>query len=161
MLEAESLQRNLGVPVLIHGTKKPNTGCIKEIYAYFESLNSSRLEPSSSLRKTHAEGIASRQQKLVICGDRLLTDVLLANQMGPGTLAVWTQRLWKRRDVMVLRTLETLLLRLVLAFTGVDPHREDTAKYVCGSPVAVDPVHGRLTKCAATLGSIWQRLSRN
>ena len=81
--------------------------------------------------------------------------------MGPGTLVVWTQRLWKRSDVTVLRTLEKLILRLVLAFKGEGPHKEDTAKYVCGSPVAVDPVQGRLTKCAATLGSMWQRLSRN
>ena len=61
---------------------------------------------------------------------------------------------------MALRALEKLMLRLVLAFKGVDPHREDTAKYVCGSPVAVGPVQGRLTKCAATLSSMWQSLSR-
>ena len=81
--------------------------------------------------------------------------------MGPETLAVWTQRLWKRRDVTVLRTLEKLMLRLVIAFKGEDPHREDTAQYVRGTLVAADPLQDRLTKCIATLSSIWQRLSRN
>lgn len=156
------MQRNLGVPVLIHSTKKPNASCIKEIYAYFESLNSIKLEASpSSLPNTHAEGFVSGRRRLVVCGDRLLTDILLANQMGQGTLAVWTHRLWKRRDVTVLRMLETLILRLVLASGGEGSHREDTAKYVRGSPVAVDPVQGRLTKCITTLSSMWQRLSRN
>lgn len=81
--------------------------------------------------------------------------------MGPETLAVWTQRLWKRRDVTVLRTLEKLILRLVLAFNGKDLHGGDTAQYVRGPLVAADPLQGRLTKCIATLSSIWQRLSRN
>jgi predicted HAD superfamily phosphohydrolase YqeG len=151
----------LGVPVLIHSTKKPSASCIKEIYAYFDSLNAAKLEPSSSLRNTNTEGSTPGRRRLVVCGDRLLTDVLLANQMGPETLAVWTQRLWKRRDVTVLRTLEKLVLRLVIAFKGEDPHKKDTAQYVRGSLVAADPVQGRLNKCIATLSSIWQRLSRN
>jgi len=54
----------------------------------------------------------------------LLTDALLANQMGPGTLAVWMQRLWKRRDVTVLRALEKLILRLVLAYKGEGLHKQ-------------------------------------
>jgi len=132
------------VPVLIHSTKKPNASCIKEIYAYFDSLNAIKLESSSSsLRNTHTEGIASGQRRLVVCGDRLLTDVLLANQMGPETLAVWTQRLWKRRDVTLMRTLEKLILRLVLAFKGEGLHREDTAQYMRGSVVAVNPHQDR------------------
>jgi len=152
------------VPVLIHSTKKPNAGCINEIYTYFESLHPIKPEPPfSSLRDTHAEGIASRQRRLVVCGDRLLTDVLLANQMGPGTLAVWTQRLWKRRDATVFRALEKLILRLVLASNREDLHKqgEDTTKYVRGPPVAMDPAQGRLTKCITTLSAVWQPLSRN
>jgi hypothetical protein len=105
--------------------------------------------------------MTSGQRRLVVCGDRLLTDVLLANQMGPETLAVWTQRLWKRSDVTVLRTLERLILRLVLGFKGEGLHREDAAQYVRGSLVAVDPVQDGLTKCIATLSSMWRRLSRN
>ena len=80
--------------------------------------------------------------------------------MGPDKLAVWTQRLWKRGDVTVLRTLEKLILRLVIAIKGENPHK-DTAQYVRGSLVAVDPLPTRLTKCITTLSAIWQRLSRN
>jgi hypothetical protein len=63
--------------------------------------------------------------------------------------------------VTVLRIMEKLILRLVLAFKGEVLHREDTAKYVLGSLVGADPVQGRLTKCITTLGSMWRRLSRS
>jgi phosphatidylglycerophosphatase GEP4 len=63
--EAELLERNTGVNVLRHTTKKP--GCHGEIMDYF------RAAPDS--------GVTSPSQVAVV-GDRLFTDVLMANMMG-------------------------------------------------------------------------------
>ncbi|KAK5167656.1 uncharacterized protein LTR77_007355 [Saxophila tyrrhenica] len=63
--EAELLERNTGVKVLRHTTKKP--GCHGEIMDYF------RAAPDA--------GVTSASQVAVV-GDRLFTDVLMANMMG-------------------------------------------------------------------------------
>lgn len=60
------------VPVLAHRTKKP--GCSAEIMAYFHS---------------HAELRDLKPEEVAIVGDRLATDVVLANRMG--AYAVWVR----------------------------------------------------------------------
>ncbi|KAF2667122.1 HAD-superfamily phosphatase [Microthyrium microscopicum] len=62
--EAALLEKNTGVAVLRHDTKKP--GCHEEVMRY--------------LRKSDA-GVTSPSQ-VAIVGDRLLTDMMLANTMG-------------------------------------------------------------------------------
>ncbi|KAK5122111.1 hypothetical protein LTR85_004357 [Meristemomyces frigidus] len=69
-VEADLLERNTGVKVLRHTTKKP--GCNDEIMNYF------RTAPDS--------GVTSPSQVAVV-GDRLLTDVMMANMMG--SYSVW------------------------------------------------------------------------
>lgn len=69
-LDAKALQRNTGVNVLIHRTKKP--GCSGEVYGHFQSCPDSGIE--------HAGQIA-------VIGDRLLTDVVMANLMG--SWSIW------------------------------------------------------------------------
>ena len=64
-VDAEVLERNTGVRVLRHTTKKP--GCHGEIMDYF------RAAPDS--------GVTSTGQ-VAIVGDRLFTDVMTANLMG-------------------------------------------------------------------------------
>lgn len=59
------LEANTGVKVLRHSTKKP--GCKEEVLAYF------RANPDSGV--TMADEIA-------IVGDRLSTDIMMANLMG-------------------------------------------------------------------------------
>jgi phosphatidylglycerophosphatase GEP4 len=59
--EAAKLERDTGVTVLRHPTKKP--GCHHEILAYFAQ-----------------RGI--RSSEIVVVGDRLFTDMLMANMMG-------------------------------------------------------------------------------
>lgn len=59
--QAEKLERDTGVTVLRHPTKKP--GCHEEILAYFTQ-----------------QGIT--QQEIAVVGDRLFTDMLMANMMG-------------------------------------------------------------------------------
>lgn len=68
--EAELLKQNTGVTVLRHGTKKP--GCHSEIMEYFRS------RPDTGV---------TREDQVAIVGDRLFTDVLMANMMG--SYAVW------------------------------------------------------------------------
>ncbi|TKA71951.1 hypothetical protein B0A55_05381 [Friedmanniomyces simplex] len=69
-LEADVLERNTGVTVLRHTTKKP--GCHAEIMSHFRNApDTSVTEPS----------------QVAIVGDRLFTDVLMANMMG--SYGVW------------------------------------------------------------------------
>ncbi|KAA6408405.1 MAG: HAD-superfamily phosphatase [Lasallia pustulata] len=63
--EAQLLQKNTGVTVLQHATKKP--GCQTEILDYF------RNAPDSGV---------TRPDQIAVVGDRLFTDVMMANMMG-------------------------------------------------------------------------------
>ncbi|PSN66463.1 HAD-superfamily phosphatase [Corynespora cassiicola Philippines] len=63
--QAELLEKNTGVKVLRHSTKKP--GCKAEVLSYFQS------QPDS--------GVTSPSQ-IAVVGDRLFTDVMMANQLG-------------------------------------------------------------------------------
>ena len=68
--DAKILERNTGVSVFRHRTKKP--GCGKEVFRH--------LQASANLGITHPG-------QVVVIGDRLLTDVVMANLMG--SWAVW------------------------------------------------------------------------
>ncbi len=68
--EADLLERNTGVKVLRHATKKP--GCHAEIMSHF--------------RNAPETGVTVPSQ-VAIVGDRLFTDVLMANMMG--SHSVW------------------------------------------------------------------------
>ncbi|KAF2398562.1 HAD-superfamily phosphatase [Trichodelitschia bisporula] len=70
--QALALERETGVKVLRHGTKKP--GCGPAVLAY--------LRAHPELRITSPDQIA-------VVGDRLLTDVMLANMMG--AQSVWVR----------------------------------------------------------------------
>lgn len=63
--EAAILEKNTGVKVLRHSTKKP--GCKAEVLEYF--------------RKHSDAGVTSPSQ-IAVVGDRLFTDVMMANMMG-------------------------------------------------------------------------------
>ncbi|TKA29247.1 hypothetical protein B0A50_03757 [Salinomyces thailandicus] len=63
--QADSLERGTGVKVLRHSTKKP--GCHGEIMNYFRS------QPETGVTKS---------SQVAVVGDRLFTDVLMANMMG-------------------------------------------------------------------------------
>ncbi|EGW30362.1 uncharacterized protein SPAPADRAFT_63212 [Spathaspora passalidarum NRRL Y-27907] len=65
-VQAEKLERDTGVTVLRHATKKP--GCFGEIQTYFATLG---VEP----------------HEIAVVGDRLFTDMLMANMMG--SYGVW------------------------------------------------------------------------
>lgn len=69
---AQLLEKNTGIPVLRHSTKKP--GCGPEILSYFRGL------PET--------GVANANQ-IAVVGDRLFTDVMMANMMG--SWSVWVR----------------------------------------------------------------------
>jgi phosphatidylglycerophosphatase GEP4 len=70
--DAELLEQNTGVTVLRHTTKKP--GCSGEIMDYFRS------RPDSQVTKP---------EQVAIVGDRLFTDMMMANMMGAHS--VWVR----------------------------------------------------------------------
>ncbi|KAA8899756.1 mitochondrial PGP phosphatase [Sphaerosporella brunnea] len=70
--EADLLEKNTGVKVLRHATKKP--GCYNEIFEF--------------LKKSPDTGV-TRPDQIAVVGDRLATDVLMANMMG--SWAVWVK----------------------------------------------------------------------
>ncbi|OCL14032.1 HAD-superfamily phosphatase [Glonium stellatum] len=70
--EAEVLERNTGVKVLRHNTKKP--GCREEVLEYFRNAPDSNVTSAS---------------QIAVVGDRLFTDVMMANLMG--SYGVWVK----------------------------------------------------------------------
>ncbi|KAG8912175.1 hypothetical protein FRC01_005251 [Tulasnella sp. 417] len=124
LIQAESVSHHLGVPVLAHTTKKP--GCIKPILRYFQERHpeppSSPPSPHAPTSPTRLSSLFSRfstpsqhHPKIIVVGDRLFTDVLMANRIGPSALAIWTTGLWVRES-MFLRRLEELFLNAVLRY---------------------------------------------
>lgn len=69
---AAAVEKSTGVAVLAHSTKKP--GCGPEILEYFRS---------------HPETGVTRPDQIAVVGDRLTTDVMMANFMG--SYAVWVK----------------------------------------------------------------------
>ncbi|KAI0919405.1 hypothetical protein AcV7_006153 [Taiwanofungus camphoratus] len=103
-IQAESVTHHLSVPVLRHPSPKPSYSCIASIRAYFTSLPA-----------------PIRDDELVVVGDRILTDVVIANRMArrqspsqlprrTGPLAVWTECVWQP-DSTAMRWLEKGILR--------------------------------------------------
>ena len=124
-LQAESVGYHLGVPVLFHKSFKPAYSCINAIKSYF----STRQPPI-------------RENELIVVGDRIFTDVVLANRMHrryqrslpkptsdssqlptaqlPRTLAIWTTGVWKRES-MAMRWLEKRLVDSVQRLSTPKP----------------------------------------
>ncbi|KAJ7772033.1 mitochondrial PGP phosphatase-domain-containing protein [Mycena maculata] len=63
-IQAESVKRNLRAPVLFHSSLKPGYSCIRSIQRYFASLRAP-VGP----------------EQLIVVGDRVFTDVVLANRL--------------------------------------------------------------------------------
>lgn len=85
--EAAVLEQNTGVQVLRHSTKKP--GCKDEVMSYF------RQQPDS--------GVTSPSQ-IAVVGDRLFTDVMMANLMG-------SYGFWVRDGIIERKSLVSLALK--------------------------------------------------
>ncbi|KAL5120020.1 hypothetical protein ACEQ8H_002118 [Pleosporales sp. CAS-2024a] len=70
--EATMLEANTGVKVLRHSTKKP--GCKAEVMAYF---------------RAHPDAGVTQPDQIAIVGDRLSTDIIMANMMG--SYGIWVR----------------------------------------------------------------------
>lgn len=110
--QAESVSYHLSVPVLRHNAPKPAYSCIKSIRAYFSTL-----------------GDPIKDEELVIVGDRIFTDVVMANRMrrhpkhssgggleSCGPLAVWTSGVWQRESTAA-RWMEKRVVDMVTRWT--------------------------------------------
>ncbi|THH23056.1 hypothetical protein EUX98_g8124 [Antrodiella citrinella] len=112
-IQAESVSHYLAVPVLRHASLKPSYSCINAIRKYFASLP-----------------MPIKDEELIIVGDRIFTDVVLANRLGRrkgslmdsqgfadektashvGPLAIWTTGVWEKESMMM-RWLEKLTMQ--------------------------------------------------
>lgn len=85
--------------------------------------------------------------KIVVVGDRLFTDVLMANRFGPSkALAVWTTGLWVK-EALVLRRLEKTFLNVVLKYRRTRPM--DYAHFIKNDPQPPSSVASRRAVYAA------------
>lgn len=114
-IQAESVSYHLSVPVLRHNTLKPGYSCIASTRAYFSSLRVPILD-----------------DELIVVGDRIFTDVVMANRMRSGftssssyapirariggPLAIWTDGVWQKESTMM-RWAERRLLDMVRKWT--------------------------------------------
>lgn len=102
-IEAQSVERELKCHVLRHNHKKPTKACASEIAVYFTRFSSG----------------SGPGPRIVLIGDRLLTDILLANEIG--AYGIWTTRLWER-EAMLLRAFERGLLAVVRGWRALWRH---------------------------------------
>ncbi|KAG1758356.1 HAD phosphatase [Suillus occidentalis] len=114
-IQAESVSHHISVPVLRHDTLKPGYSCIASTRAYFSSLRVPILD-----------------DELIVVGDRIFTDVVMANRMRSGftsslscapgqariggPLAIWTDGVWQKESTMM-RWTERRLLDMVRKWT--------------------------------------------
>ncbi|KAK0459093.1 mitochondrial PGP phosphatase-domain-containing protein [Desarmillaria tabescens] len=153
-IQAESVSYHLDVPVLIHTTMKPSYSCIAAIRKYHSSLPS-----------------PVEDKELIIVGDRLFTDVVLANRIRSwkgwrsflgldreppsakgGPLAVWTTGVWQK-EATVLRWSEKQMLALVQRWSrpGIETQLDT------GAFIRKPPKEENTTKDAG-LGNIFTKL---
>jgi phosphatidylglycerophosphatase GEP4 len=91
---------------LRHNTPKPGYSCIRGVRNYFGSLPN-----------------PVKDEELVVIGDRIFTDVVMANRMksgdngGRGPLAIWTSGVWKK-EAMGTRWIEKKLVEAVTKHTN-------------------------------------------
>ncbi|THH13783.1 hypothetical protein EW146_g6473 [Bondarzewia mesenterica] len=133
-LQAESATHYLRAPILFHKSFKPSYSCAHAIRSYFSSLPA-----------------PVRPHNLVVVGDRIFTDVVLAKRLVPYSwpwsrvedepemsvgerseltlrrkpLAIWTTGLWKR-EAMTLRWTEKKLVGMVESWVqGAEAERKE------------------------------------
>ncbi|KAI0067643.1 HAD phosphatase [Artomyces pyxidatus] len=119
-LQADSVTHHLRAPVLLHASLKPSYTCAHGVRTYFSSLPAP-IAP----------------HELVVVGDRVFTDVVLARRIGQpasvwkriaarlrlsqsgepevdvrGPLAIWTTGVWTRES-MLMRSAEAKLVKTI------------------------------------------------
>jgi len=82
LIQAESVARHLGVPVLVHATKKPGQQVVRAIEQYF-TMDRRRVPVIYPPSQFTFEPLMNRSDplKLVVIGDRVTTDIILASRL--------------------------------------------------------------------------------
>ena len=102
--QAETISRNFGVPVLLHFGHKPTESCCQAILRHFASL-------------------ANPPTSLLVIGDRIGTDVILAHRLNRisshQTLSILTTVTWSRPSppLYLLRQAESAVMSLIRRFS--------------------------------------------
>ena len=78
--EAKLLEKELGIPVLRQHPERKKPFCGPDILKYFQD-----------------NGVTEDPKEIVVLGDRLATDVLLAREMG--SWSVWTRDGWRNPEI--------------------------------------------------------------
>ncbi|TFK50933.1 HAD phosphatase [Heliocybe sulcata] len=124
-IQAESVSYHLSAPVLRHNNLKPGYPCISSIRTYFSSLPR-----------------PVKNSELIVVGDRVFTDIVMANRMNPkyrlfppqaradvkdagpeGPLAIWTTGVWKKES-MFMRWFEKQLVATIQKWIVKGPEAE-------------------------------------
>jgi len=162
-IQAESVSHHLAVPVLRHSTPKPGYACISSIRAYF-----------SSLRRP------IRDDELIVVGDRVFTDVVLAKRMSKpviqqnvhsdkvnsatlsnerrqslgGPLSILTIDVFKKES-MVMRFVEKQLMGAVERWTEGREDISDWSRRFVREPPRIEP-----SKPPSIVSKLLSRFSR-
>ena len=142
LIQAESVARHLGVPVLVHETKKPGQKVVKAIHKYFTA--DYRLVPViyPSHSSMYGPRLPSRSRadptplKLMVIGDRVTTDIILASRLraflqthqsssnsssgeSNPVCSVLTQNIWQKEKLgtRFMRWAENRALKLVIQYS--------------------------------------------
>jgi len=148
-IQAESISHYLRVPVLRHKTPKPGYSCIQGVRDYFTSLPN-----------------PVKDDELVVIGDRIFTDVVMANRMksgdsGRGPLAIWTSGVWTK-EAMGMRWLEKKLVEAVTRSTNGENQfttqflKPQALEKPCNDDPAPEPDHPN----ADVFEGIWKHFVR-
>lgn len=166
--QAESVTYHLSVPVLRHQVFKPSYSCIAAIRTYFSSLP-----------------VPIKDEELIVVGDRIFTDVVLANRMSRllpalappaggnpeknapqvdtkrmrvGPLSIWTSGVWQRES-MPMRYVEKTFMRSIQQYVapnnGLD--HPDVRKFV-NTPSS--PTQPAVPPQKGIFGKLWSLVSR-
>ena len=139
--EAELVEQSTGVPVLRHSTKKP--GCGSDILGFFRS---------------HPETGVTRPSQIAVVGDRLLTDIMLANLMG--AMGVWVQEGVEVQRGFVSQVLQETssplcwLGKMELTKGAVRPLGEESSGSLCCSGSPPSGPSGSIEHVAIFMGNL-------
>ncbi|KAK4051583.1 hypothetical protein OIV83_002723 [Microbotryomycetes sp. JL201] len=134
LLQAESVSRNLRVPVLVHKTPKPGKACATAVINHFSPSSARGYKPSQVVWSARARaGTGSPHEnlprptpepnpRLLVVGDRVTTDMVLAHRIASlrkddsqiRTVSVLTTKLLAREGLgtMLMRWLEKAAVTL-------------------------------------------------
>ncbi|ORY52172.1 mitochondrial PGP phosphatase-domain-containing protein, partial [Leucosporidium creatinivorum] len=128
LLQAESVSRNLRVPVLVHPTPKPGPACARAVATHFLPSSSSLPPRAAVVWSTRGRALLEQgpppkrvaNARILVIGDRVTTDMIMAERIAKlgfkgvnvDTISVLTTTLHAREGLgtTLLRTLERIAL---------------------------------------------------